>query len=358
MLFDSYDLGALRLQNRTVMSPMTRSRAVERNTPNELMAEYYGQRSGAGLIVTEGTSPSPNGLGYARIPALCDAGHVTGWRKVTDAAHRGGAKIFVQLMHTGRVTHAANLPAGAQTLGPMAEQCPGEMWTDASGMLPHTPPKVMDEADIAHAIGEYARAAELAVQAGFDGVELHAANGYLLEQFLNANVNQRSDRWGGSAENRNRLVLEVARATVKAIGAGRVGIRLSPFGAFNATGHFDGQEAQLLALVKELSALGLAYLHVLDHSAMGAPAVPAPYMAQLKASFAGAFIAAGGFDHDAAEQALQEKRADLIAFGRPFLSNPDLVARMKKGAELAPPDMSTFYTPGPKGYTDYPALAA
>ena len=358
MLFDPYDLGTLRLQNRTVMSPMTRSRAVEAKPPNELMAEYYGQRSGAGLIITEGTSPSPNGLGYARIPGLYNAAHVAGWRKVTEAAHRGGAKIFVQLMHTGRVTHQINLPAGARVLGPTATVCPGEMWTDAQGMQPHSTPSAMTENDIAEAIAEYAQSAKLAIEAGFDGIELHAANGYLLEQFLNANVNTRSDRWGGSAEGRNRLVIEVAKATIAAIGPHRVGIRLSPFGAFNSTGHFPGQEAQWLDLVGALSELKLAYLHVLDHSAMGAPAVPAAYMAELRAAFKGSFIAAGGFDRDSAEAALSEKRADLIAFGRPFLSNPDLVARMKAGTALAAPDMSTFYTPGPKGYTDYPAIAA
>lgn len=358
MLFDAYDLGNLRLQNRTVMSPMTRSRAVEHNTPNALMAEYYGQRSSAGLIVTEGTSPSPNGLGYARIPGLYNAEQVKGWRLVTDAIHRGGAKVFVQLMHTGRVSHQANLPAGAQVIGPMAVQCPGEMWTDGAGMLPHTTPKAMTVADIQSTIGEFVRSAELAIEAGFDGVELHSANGYLPEQFLNANVNQRTDDYGGSAAGRNRFVIEIAKATVKAIGASHVGIRLSPFGVFNTTGPFDGMEAQYLALVKEMSALRLAYLHVLDHSAMGAPPVPAEYKAQLRAAFAGTLIAAGGFDGHTAEQTLQAKHADLIAFGRPFLSNPDLVARMKNGAELAPPDMSTFYTPGPKGYTDYPALAA
>ena len=356
MLFEPYDLGALRLQNRTVMAPMTRSRAVENNTPNDLMAEYYGQRSGAGLIITEGTSPSPNGLGYARIPGLFNAEQVKGWRKVTDAVHKGGAKIFIQFMHTGRVSHQINLPAGARVVGPMAVQCPGEMWTDASGMQPHTTPIAITEAGMADVIAEYVRAAQLAVEAGFDGVELHAANGYLLEQFLNANVNQRTDAYGGSAANRNRLVLEVAQATVKAIGADKVGIRISPFGVFNATGAFDGVEAQFLELTKQLSDLHLAYLHLVDHSSMGAPPVPAEFKTQLRAAFKGCFIASGGFDRDTAEKALQENRGDLVAFGRGFLANPDLVARMKAGAAMNELDMSTFYTPGPKGYTDYPTL--
>ncbi|NYG32868.1 alkene reductase [Sphaerotilus montanus] len=353
MLFDSVQVRALTLRNRTVMAPMTRSRAVEANTPNALMAEYYAQRASAGLIITEGTSPSANGLGYARIPGLFNAAQVAGWKLVTDAVHAQGGKIVIQFMHTGRVTHVANLPAGAEVVGPVDGACPGEMYVDALGMQPHTPARAMTEADIAHAVAEYAEAARLAIEAGFDGVELHAANGYLIEQFLNANVNTRTDGYGGSTAGRNRFALEVARATVAAIGAERVGIRLSPYGVFNGTGAFADVDAQYLALVQELSTLGLMYLHVLDHSAMGAPAVPAALKAALRAAFDGPFILAGGFDAASAEQALVDGQADLIAFGRPFISNPDLVERMRQGAPLNPPDMATFYTPGPVGYTDY-----
>ena len=356
MLFDPLKTAALQLANRTVMSPMTRSRAVEANVPNELMAEYYGQRASAGLIVTEGTSPSPNGLGYARIPGLFNEAQARGWKKVTDAVHAKGGKIFVQLMHTGRVTHVANLPAGAEVVAPTDEVCPGEMYTDAQGMQPHSPPRAMTEADIGQAVGEYVASARLAVEAGFDGVELHAANGYLIEQFLNAKVNKRSDGYGGNIDGRNRFALEVARATVAAIGAHRVGIRLSPYGVFNGTGAFPEVDEQLAALVSELSGLGIAYVHVLDHSAMGAPPVPAEVKARLRAAFKGVFILAGGFDRDSAESALQAGQADLIAFGRPFLANPDLVKRMQQRAPLNAVDMDTFYTPGPKGYTDYPAL--
>lgn len=192
MLFDAFSLRATPLSNRTVMSPLTRSRASDTNTANSLMATYYAQRASAGLIITEGTSPSPNGLGYARIPGLFNDAQVQGWKLVTDAVHAKGGKIVVQLMHTGRVSHQANLPAGAEVLGPSPETCPGEMWTDTQGSQPHTPPRAMTEADIQNVIGEYATAARLAIQAGFDGVELHAANGYLLEQFLNANVNLRT----------------------------------------------------------------------------------------------------------------------------------------------------------------------
>jgi N-ethylmaleimide reductase len=358
MLFQAFKSPSLHLKNRVVMAPLTRSRAVEQNTPNELMAQYYAQRAGAGLIVTEGTSPSPNGLGYARIPGLFNAHHVAGWRRVTDAVHAQGAKIFVQLMHTGRVSHAANLPAGAKVVGPVAQPLAGEIYTDAQGMQPHSTPQAMSVEDIEQATGEYVHAARLAIEAGFDGVELHAANGYLLEQFLNANVNTRDDAYGGSAEKRNRFVLEVARATGAAIGAARVGIRVSPRGAFNGTGAFDGVEEQYLVLARELGALKLAYLHLVDHSSMGAPEVPAAFKAKLRSAFGGPFIASGGLDRNSAELVVKDGRADLVAFGRAWLANPDLIERMKAGLALNAPDPSTFYTPGEKGYTDYPRAEA
>ncbi|WP_048440936.1 alkene reductase [Caenimonas sp. SL110] len=358
MLFDPLSSASLQLANRVVMAPMTRSRAVEANTPNALIATHYAQRATAGLIITEGTSPSPNGLGYPRIPGLFNQAQVVAWKAVTDAVHAKGGMIFVQLMHTGRVTQSANLPAGAEVVGPTAELCPGQMYTDAHGMQPHSVPRAMTEADIATAVGEYAQSARLAIEAGFDGVELHAANGYLIEQFLNGNVNQRTDGYGGDMERRNRFALEVTRATVDAIGADRVGIRLSPFGVFNSTGAFPGVEAQYIALTEELSKLGLLYLHVLDHSAMGTPPVPAQLKAKLRAAFKGLFILAGGFDRESAEAALVAGQADLIAFARPFIANPDLVERMRTQAPLAAPDMELAYTPGAKGYTDYPALEA
>lgn len=357
MLFQPYASHGLQLQNRVVMAPLTRSRA-ERNVPNALMAEYYGQRAGAGLIVTEGTSPSPNGLGYARIPGLFNAEHVAGWRLTTEAVHRGGARIVVQLMHTGRVGHAANLPPGAEVLGPTSVTLPGDMYTDTAGMQPHTPPRAMTQADIDQARDEYVQAARLAAEAGFDGVELHAANGYLLEQFLNANVNTRSDGYGGGAAQRNRFALEVARAVVDAIGAQRVGIRVSPYGVFNATGAFDSIEPQYLQLARDLGALKLAYLHLVDHQSMGAPEVPAAFKRQLRQAFGGTFIASGGFDRARAEQVLADGAADLVAFGRAWLANPDLIDRLKAGAPLNAPDPSTFYTPGARGYTDYPRVQA
>jgi N-ethylmaleimide reductase len=358
MLFEPVRIRSLQLSNRIVMAPMTRSRAVECNTPNALMAEYYAQRAAAGLIITEATSPSPNGLGYPRIPGLYTAEHVRGWRLTTDAVHAKGGKIVMQLMHTGRVAHVANLPAGAQVLAPVAGVCPGEMYTDALGLQPFSPARAMTEAEIAQAVAEFAHSAGLAIEAGFDGVELHGANGYLIEQFLNPNVNQRTDGYGGSIEGRNRFAIEVVQAVAAAIGADKVGIRLSPYGVLNGTGAFAEVEDQYFALCQALSPLGLLYLHIPDHAAMGTPPVPEELKVQLRSRFDGPFILAGGFDGATAEAALAEQRADLVAFGRPFLANPDLVERLRAGAALNAPDMSTFYMPGPKGYTDYPALEA
>jgi N-ethylmaleimide reductase len=261
-------------------------------------------------------------------------------------------------MHTGRVTHVANLPTGAAVVGPTAEVLPGEMYTDSQGMQPHSTPRAMSAKDIVDAVAEYASSARLAIEAGFDGVELHAANGYLIEQFLNANVNTRSDAYGGSSAARNRFALEVVRATAAAIGAERVGIRLSPFGVFNGTGAYPEVEQQYLALVQELSNSGLLYLHLLDHSAMGTPPVPAELKKRLRDAFKGPYVAAGGFDRASAEQVLAAGLADLVAFGKPFLANPDLVQRLRSNAALNAPDMATFYTPGEKGYTDYPTLSA
>ncbi len=358
MLLEPFVARTLPLANRIVMAPLTRSRASTAHTPVALMATYYAQRATAGLIISEGTSPSPNGLGYARIPGLYDQAQTDAWRIVTDAVHAQGGKIFVQFMHCGRVAHVANLPAGAEVLGPDGATCPGEMFTDAHGMQAHSPPRAMNATDLHEVVGEYVNAALLAMEAGFDGVELHGANGYLIEQFLNPLVNTRTDAHGGSIEGRNRLALEIARATASAIGGERVGMRVSPYGVFNGTGAFPEVEAQHLALAKGLSALGLLYLHIVDHSSMGAPVVPLEFKQKLRATFNGLFILSGGFDHATAETALQEKRADLVAFGRPFIANPDLVARMRANAEIATPDAGTFYTPGAAGYTDYAVLAA
>ena len=353
-LFAPAQLGPLNLRNRMVMAPMTRSRAMG-GVPNALMATYYEQRAGAGLIITEGTSPSPNGLGYPNIPGIFTEPQVQGWRAVTEAVHRKGGRIFVQLMHTGRIGHPANLEPGGELLGPSAVAASGEIFT-ASGLQPHPIPREMNEADIARAIDEFAKGARNAREAGFDGVELHAANGYLLEQFLNPRANRRQDAWGGDEGRRARFVLEVARAVSKAIGPDRVGIRLSPYGVFNDMGPFEGIDGAYGSLAQELGRLGLVYLHLVDHSSMGAPFVPQAIKDELRRAFHGKFILSGGYDRDRAEADLMAGRGDLVAFGRPFLANPDLPQRLQQRAPLNAPDPSTFYTPGEKGYTDYPCL--
>jgi len=351
-LFTPATLGKLQLKNRVVMAPMTRSRATG-NVPNALMEKYYSLRAAAGLIITEGTSPSPNGLGYARIPGLFSSEQVAGWRKVTDAVHGAGGKIFVQLMHTGRVSHPANMAAGTRIVAPSAVALAGDMWTDSNGMQPYPVPGEMSEEDIATAIAEYANAAKRAIEAGFDGVELHAANGYLIDQFLNTATNQRPDQWGGSVENRIRFAVEVAKAAAAQIGAERIGMRISPYGVFNGAVPDAKMDALYLRLVEELNAVGLVYIHVVDHSSMGAPQVSPELKAKIRANFKGKYILSGGYDAARANADLDAQKGDLVAFGRPFISNPDLVAKLQSGAALTPPDMSTFYTPGEKGYTDF-----
>ncbi|MEZ4454487.1 MAG: hypothetical protein R3B09_33860 [Nannocystaceae bacterium] len=358
LLYSPTTLGDLQLKNRVVMAPMTRSRAIG-NVPNALMATYYGQRGEAGLIVTEGTAPSPNGLGYARIPGLYSDAQVEGWRGVTEAVHAEGAKIFAQLMHTGRVGHPHNLPAGARILAPSAITAPGTMYTDQEGPQPHPTPEAMTEADIEEAIEAFAHASAQAIAAGFDGVELHGANGYLIDQFLNTASNHREDGWGGSVDGRIRFAVEVARRVSDRIGAGRLGIRLSPYGVFGGMTPDPEMHALYVRLAAALSELGLAYLHLVDHSAMGAPPVPAEIKAAIRESFRGRLILAGGYEADTAEaDPPGRSRRDHRLPGRPFLANLRLVSKMRAGQPLAQPDFSTFYTPGERGYTDYPARVA
>jgi N-ethylmaleimide reductase len=349
-LFEPTQLAKYSLKNHIVMSPMTRSRAIG-NVPNDLMAQYYGERAEAGLIITEGTSPSPNGLGYPRIPGLFNQEQVQGWKKVTDAVHAKKGLIFIQLMHTGRVGQQLNLPQGAKVLAPSALALGGTMWTDTQGAQPHTLAKEMTLAEIKQTHDEYVKSAELAIQAGFDGVEFHAANGYLLEQFLNPKTNQRQDAYGSTEDGRMKFLLDIVTEAAQKIGAGRIGIRISPYGNFNETGEFPGVNGFYTKLAQKLSALGIAYLHLLDHSSIGAPAVPAEIKRLVRESFKGTLILAGGYDADRAENDLQEKRGDLFGFGRPFLANPDLVEKLKKSTPLKEADPKTFYTPGPEGYT-------
>jgi N-ethylmaleimide reductase len=355
LLFAPFRLGRIDLKNRAVMSPMTRSRSLG-NVPSALVATYYAQRAAdAGLIVTEGTSPSPNGLGYPRIPGLFNDEQVRGWRLVTEAVHARGGRIFVQLMHTGRVTHVKNLPRGARVLAPTAIDLPEQkMWVDAlSAQAPLTLAAEMTEIDIEHAIEEYVTSAKLAIDAGFDGVELHGANGYLIEQFLNATSNRRTDQWGGSIERRARFGFEVARRTAAAIGGDRLGIRMSPYGTNGGMKPDPEVETSYPYFAEKMREAELVYVHVADHSAMGAPPVSDTVKAAIRARFGGTIILAGGYDLAKAEAALQAKKGDLVAFGRLYLANPDYLARAKAARSLNPPDFATFYTPGPKGYTDY-----
>lgn len=355
LLFSKTQLRSLALQNRIVMAPLTRSRAIG-NVPNELMAQYYAERASVGLIITEGTSPSPNGLGYARIPGIFSEAQIAGWKLVTSAVHAKGAKIFLQIMHTGRISHELNLPQGARLLAPSAVAAGGEMWTDAEGMKPEPVPTAMTEADIKLTIEEFAQGARNAIAAGFDGVELHSANGYLLEQFLRPNTNIRTDGYGGSIEKRARFVLEVVDAVIQAIGKDKVGIRISPFGIFNNMPLYPEMESDYTYFANQLNERGLLYIHLVDHSSMGAPAIPDSMKATLRKMNRVGLILSGGYDPVRAESDLQANKGDLIAVGKQVLANPDLPKRWQTGAPLNAPDMQTFYTPGPKGYTDYPAL--
>lgn len=354
-LLTEFPLGRITLRQRVVMAPMTRCRALG-NVPNDLMAEYYGQRAGAGLIITEGTSPSPDGLGYARMPGLFNEEQVQPWKKVTQAVHDRGGRIFVQLMHAGRVGHPLNLPEGARLVAPSAVAAPGPMWTDSAQMQEIPEPHALSTEEVAMVRAEFVRSAELAMAAGFDGVELHGANGYLLEQFLNPHSNQRVDSYGGSVENRCRFVLETAAAVAEAIGADRTAIRFSPYGVNGGMSPYPEVEETYALLARELGKLGIAYIHIADHSPMGAPEVPMAVKHLIRKEFGGPIIACGGYAPESAEDTLQEGWADLIAFGRPWINNPDLVDRIRNGHPLATElNPQLFYAAGPEGYTDYPA---
>lgn len=352
-IFSNVKVGDMLLKNRIVMAPMTRSRCIG-NLPNDLVAQYYAQRAEAGLIITEGISPSDNGLGYARIPGLYTSAQMHAWQKVTKAVHDAGTRFFAQLMHCGRVAHPDNLPSGMEILAPSPIALNEKMWTDQNGMQPMPIPEEMTEHDILCSIEEYAHSADLAMQAGFDGVEIHGANGYLVDQFLNTASNHRTDQWGGFLDNRIRFAVEVTKAVAKKIGPQKVGIRLSPFGAFNGMQSDAHTEDLFELLAGELQKIGILYIHIVDHSAMGAPEVKPSVKKKIRDAFKGIVILSGGYDAKRAEHDLSEKKGDLFAFGRPFISNPHLVTKLKNKTPLRPSDHETYYTAGEKGYTDYP----
>lgn len=352
LLFEPYLLGNIVLKNRIVMAPMTRNRSIG-NLPNKLVAEYYEQRAGAGLIITEGTAPSPNGLGYANIPGIFNEEQVEAWKKTTNAVHDKGGRIFVQLMHTGRMGYPQNLPEGAELLGPSAIAAMGKVMKNTQRTNNYHTPREMTIDDIAFTIQEFVQAGVNAINAGFDGVELHGANEHLIEQFLSPGSNQRVDEYGGSYVNRCRFALELAEAVGNAIGFDKVGIRLSPYGVNNEI-PVDEMDATYGYLTKRLNQLGLVYIHHVDHSAMGGNEVPDHLKQLIRENFKNAIILTGGFDHNKAEATLQSGLADLIAFGRPYISNPDLAERMKKGWPInGEIDIATLYTSEAKGYTDY-----
>ncbi len=353
-LLTPYKLGNIMLSSRTVMAPMTRCRAIG-NVPNELMVTYYTQRSSAGLIVTEGIAPSPNGLGYARMPGLFNPSQVEGWKKVTDAVHLNGGKIFAQLMHSGRISHMLNMPQGAQILAPSAVKPAGQMWTDAEQMQNFPVPKAMSEEEIAQTKAEFVSASKNAMEAGFDGVELHGANGYLLEQFLSPVSNIRTDNYGGSIENRCRFVLEVVSAVAENIGKEKTAIRLSPYGVASDMAHYPEIDATYTYVTEQLDKTGIVYIHIVDHSAMGAPEVPRDMKRLIRGNFQNTIILSGGYDLERAEADLAGGLGNLVAFGRPFINNPDLVNRFQNDSPLSQDlKMDLFYTADEVGYTDYP----
>jgi N-ethylmaleimide reductase len=347
-----YSKGALQLKNHLVMAPMTRNRAID-NLPNALMTEYYTQRNGAGLIITEGTSPAPEGLGYPRIPGIYSPEQVEGWKQTTAGIRAGGGRSFVQLMHTGRIGHPDNLPAGATVIGPSALRAAGTIYTDRSGMQEFPVPRALTTPEVEQLIDVHVKAAENAMIAGFDGVELHGANGYLIEQFLNPNSNIRTDEYGGRLERRARLAVETAQRIATAIGAGKLGIRFSPFNTFNDQQPYPESEVHAMYhyLAQEMDKISLAYLHIAV-----SPRIPEKTLHAIRRSFRGTIIQCSGLTPETAEAALHGSFADLVAFGKLFLANPDLDRRIAGREALNQPDVKTFYTPGAKGFTDYPVL--
>jgi N-ethylmaleimide reductase len=355
-LFDPVALGPLQLANRIVMAPLTRSRAGSAGIPGALNAEYYAQRASAGLIVSEATNISPEGRGYAYTPGIYTEEQVAGWKLVTDAVHAKGGHIVCQLWHVGRISHPSLQPGGALPVAPSAVKPEGKAFTE-HGFEPHVTPRALETDEIAGVVAQYRHATDCARRAGFDGVEIHAANGYLIDQFLKDKTNLRTDRYGGSVENRTRFLAEVVDAVVGAWSADRVGIRFSPISPANDIGDSD-PEPVFRRAVDIINAAGLVYMHVVEGATQGPREVPGGFDLQgLRRAFRGLYMANNGYDLELAVRARATGAADLIAFGRPFIANPDLVERLKTGAPLAEADRDTFYGGDAHGYTDYPAVA-
>ncbi len=365
MLFQPFEKGTLKLQNRIVMAPMTRARNPDR-IPNEMNALYYRQRAGkegAALIITEGTAISPTAAGVLHVPGLFTPGQVAGWKLVTRAAHEAGSVIFNQLWHVGRVSHTSNQPGGIAPVSASDIQAENSFaWGyDEQGkenFVPASKPRALTTAEAKEVVQDFAHAARNAIEAGFDGVELHGANGYLIEQFLNPFVNNRDDEYGGNIENRSRFLLEAVDASIAAIGADKVAIRLTPYGGLNELPHYEELEATYEYLGKELGRRGIAYIHIMDQKSRGSFAIPGGFLQRFRAWYDGVIILAGGMDKQKSEQYIQEGIIDLAGFGEPFIANPDLVSRLKNDRPLTPPERALHYGGGARGYTDYPAYEA
>jgi N-ethylmaleimide reductase len=355
-LFDSVVLGPYTLANRIVMAPLTRSRADDEGVPGELQATYYAQRASAGLIISEATNISPQGKGYIRTPGIWSKEQVEGWKLTTKAVHDKGGRIYLQLWHVGRVSHPDLQPGGSLPVAPSAVRAENQQAYTYEGFKPLVTPRALETAEISGIVADYAHAAKRAKEAGFDGVEIHAANGYLLQQFLSDKTNKRTDQYGGSIENRTRIVVEVVDAVVKVWGGDRVGIRIAPLTKFADIGD-SNPEPVYLSLVEQLNPFKLSYIHVVEGDTGGDRNPSGAFdLQKLRRAFNGLYMANNNYTLELAVDARAENLADLICFGRPFIANPDLVERLREGAPLATPDPNTFYAGEAKGYTDYPAL--
>ena len=354
-LFSPLHLGAIDLPNRIVMSSLTRNRAGEGNVPTDLTVEYYRQRASAGLILTEASPICPEAHGYPRTPGIHTEEQIAGWKKVTDAVHAAGGRIAIQLWHVGRISHPDLQPGGATPVAPSA-LCPVGQVMTYKGMQEYVTPRALEAAELPALVASYVQAAKNAMAAGFDGVEIHAGNGYLLDQFLRSSTNQRSDAYGGSKENRARLLLEVLAAVCAAIGNNRVGVRLSPVTPFNDISDANPQET-FDYVVGELNRFDLAFLDILQGTGGAAPEQWLPFdYGRLRAIYKGKLILNNGYDFATGQAAVQGGAADAIAYGRALLANPDLVERFRRGAPLNQPDYTKLYVGEEKGYTDYPFL--
>jgi len=355
-LFDPVALGTYTLSNRIVMAPLTRSRADDAGVPGELQATYYSQRASAGLIVTEATNISAQGKGYIRTPGIWTKEQVAGWKLTTKAVHDKGGRIFLQLWHVGRISHPDLQPGGALPVAPSAVAPENQQAFTYEGFKPVPTPRALETNEIPGIVADYAHAAQCAMDAGFDGVEIHSANGYLLQQFLSDKTNKRTDRYGGGIANRTRLVVEVVEAVTRVWGGDRVGIRLSPLTKFADIGD-SNPEPVYLSLIEQINPFGLAYIHVVEGDTGGERHPAGGFdLQKLRRAFNGLYIANNNYDLELALEARAKNLADLICFGRPFISNPDLVERLRANAPLAAPDPNTFYAGDAKGYIDYPAL--